>query len=234
MAIIYGQPDSEKRFLRKLPDKVEKLGDISQVHQELKHEFDSIEDNGLKNKFNRWRKKRQINKIEEHKESSLHKGAKGELRVLDKLSQLSNDFHVMCGVYMDLGEYVSYNGKWNLRSAQMDYVVVSKRGVVQIEVKNWSPDFSKQHKGFSPFEQTDRAGRVLWIALQDWLSPKNPPVTNVLLSIGGNLQYNSNYKYVNVKDLNNINNFIENRYEKFSDKEVKRLVGRIKGHVTKG
>ena len=233
MAIIYGHSDSAKRFLDKLPDEVETIRDIPRVHQEMKQEFDSIEDNGLKNKFNRWKKKRQIDKIVENKESPLHKGAKGELKVLEKLCDLSNDFHIMCGVNMDLGKYISYNGEWDLRSAQMDYVVVSKRGVVLIEVKNWSPDFSKQYEGLSPYEQVDRAGRVLWISLESWRNPTNPPVTNVLLSIGGNMQYDSRYKYVNVKDINNINYFIENRYEQFSDKEVKRVVGRIKGHVTK-
>ena len=231
MAIIYGHPDSAKRFLEKLPDEVEKIGDISRVHQKMQNEFDSIEDSGFRNRFHRWRKKRQINKIEENKGSPLHKGAKGELEVLQKLSELNNDFHIMCGVNVDLGRYVSYNGKWNLRSAQMDYVVISKRGVVLIEVKNWSPDFSKQHKGFSPYEQVARAGRVLWIAQNDWV--KNPSVTDVLLSIRGNFQYDPKYKYVYVKDLNNINYFIENRYEQFSDKEVKRLTGRIKNYVTK-
>ncbi len=233
MAIIYGHPDSEKRFLNKLPDEVETIRDISRVQQKMQNDFDSIEDNGIRNKFNRWKKKRQINKIEENKGSPLHKGAKGELEVLEKLCELSNDFHVMCGVNMDLGKYVPYNGEWNLRSAQMDYVVVSKRGVVLIEVKNWSPDFSKQHKGLSPYEQVERAGRVLWIALKSWRSPSNPSVTSVLLATRGNMRYDSRYKYVNVKDLNNINYFIENRYEQFSEKEVKRVVGRIKGHVTK-
>jgi len=233
VAIIYGRADTAKRLLDKLPDEIETIRDIPRVHQKMQKEFDSIEDNGLKNKFNRWKKKRQIDKIVENKGSPLHKGAKGELEVLEKLCELSNDFHVMCGVNMDLGKYISYNGEWNLRSAQMDYVVVSKRGVVLIEVKNWSPDFSKQYKGLSPYEQVDRAGRVLWIALESWRSPKNPPVTNVLLSIRGSMQYDSRYKYVNVKDINNINYFIENRYEQFSEKEVERVVGRIKGHVTK-
>jgi hypothetical protein len=234
LAIIYGHPDTEKRFLRKLPDKVKTIGDIPQVHQELKQEFDSIEDNGFKNKFNRWRKKRQIKKIEENKGSPLHKGAKGELEVLDKLNQLSNDFHVMCGVNMDLGKYVSYNGKRNLRSAQMDFVVVSRRGVVLIEVKNWSNQYAQKHHRFSPHEQVERAGLVLWIALKSWLrSPRNPRVTSVLLSVQNNLQYSSQYKFVNVKNMENINTFIQSRYEVFSDKEVKRVVSRIYGYITK-
>jgi len=77
VAFIYGHPDSAKRFLDKLPDEVETIRDIPRVQQKMQNDFDSIEDNGLRNKFNRWRKKRQINKIEENRGSPLHKGAKG-------------------------------------------------------------------------------------------------------------------------------------------------------------
>ena len=41
------------------------------------------------------------------------------------------------------------------------------------------------------------------------------------------MEYDYNYKFVNVKDLKNINYFIQNREEQFSDKEVKRLVNRV-------
>jgi len=175
----------------------------------------------------------EIQEFAELKKDPFYAGAKGELDVLKKLSQLSDDYHVMCGVNMDLGRYITYNGKKNLRSAQMDFVVVSKRGVILIEAKNWSSNFSRQYQGLSPYEQVERAGRVLWIALKSWRSPKNPSVTSVLLSIRGNMQYNSRYKFVNVKDTKNINYFIENRYEQFPDNEVDRVVGRIKNHVTR-
>jgi len=174
----------------------------------------------------------EIQEFAELKKDPFYAGAKGELDVLKKLSQLSDDYHVMCGVNMDLGRYITYDGKKNLRSAQMDFVVVSKRGVVLIEVKNWSSNFSRRYQGLSPYEQVERAGRVLWIALKSWRSPRNPSVTSVLLSTRGNMQYDSRYKFVNVKDTKNINYFIENRYEQFSDKEAERVVGRIGGHVT--
>ena len=113
----------------------------------------------------------------------------------------------------------------------MDFVVVSKRGVVLIEVKNWSSGFSKKYGGLSPHEQVDRAGMVLWITLKSWRSPKNPSAANVLLSVQGNMDYDHNYKFVNVKNLNNINYFIENRGEQFSDKEVKRVVDRLEKYL---
>jgi len=230
MAIIFGMADTEKRLLDKLPNKVKSIDDISQVHKDMKDDY-ILMGTSLRNKLNKWKLKRQITKIEENKDSPLHKGAKGEIKVLEKLSELNDDFHVMCGLNIDLGKFVSYDGEWNLRSAQMDYVVISKLGVVLIEVKNWSPDFIKQHKGLSPYEQVDRAGRVLWITLQDWV--KNPSVASVLLSLGENFQYNSTYKFVNVKNMENINTFIQSRYEKLSEKEVEKIVNRIKKHVTK-
>ena len=174
----------------------------------------------------------EIQEFNELKKDPFYAGAKGEVDVLKKLSQLSDDYHVLCGVNMDLGHYITYNGKKNLRSAQMDFVVVSKRGVILIEVKNWSSNFSLQLEYLSPYEQVERAGRVLWIALKSWRSPRNPSVTSVLLSTRGNMRYDSRYKFVNVKDMKNINYFIENRYEQFPDNEVDRVVGRIMGHVT--
>ncbi len=63
MAIIYGITDSERRLLKKLPKEVESIEDIPRDHQKMKQEFDSIEEIGTINKFKRWNKKRQINKI---------------------------------------------------------------------------------------------------------------------------------------------------------------------------
>jgi hypothetical protein len=234
MAIIYGISEASKKFLKKLPKEVKSLDDIDNVHSELKEEFDSIEDKGLKNKFSRWRKQRQINKIEDNVDGVEHAGAKGEIIALEKLSELPDNYHVFCGVNKDLGKYVTYRRRRDLKSAQMDFVVVSKRGVIVIEVKNWSAKYFKNHYGLRPHEQVDRAGRVLWIKLKSsWFSPKDPPVTSVLLSIQGTIGNDPNYGYVVAKNLNDINSYIQNKPEQFSEKEVERLIDRVKGDVTK-
>ena len=172
----------------------------------------------------------EIKHIDEIKKSPYHAGAKGELQVLEKLSQLSDDYHVLCGLNIGLGRYVTYNRKKNLRSAQMDYVVVSRKGIILIEVKNWSNQYFKSHNGLNPYEQTDRAGRVLWIWLQGWWS--GPRVTNVLLSIQNNMQYNQRYRAVFVSNLEKIKYFLENRTEVLSDGDVRKIVGKLQGHVT--
>ena len=236
MAIVYGYADTEKRLLDKLPDEIESIDDIDKVHKEMKDEFYSIEDKGIRKKFIRWKKKRQINKIENNKNTPLHYGAKGELKVLDKLSELDDNYHVLCGVNMELPHYVTYRERKNLKSAQMDFVVVSKRGFILIEVKNWTDTYvfkNRDNGGLEPHEQVERAGRVLWISLKSWRNPKNPSVTSVLLATRGNMKYDPTYKFVAVKDMYNIIYFIQKRKEEFTDKEVERIVGRIKGHVTK-
>ncbi|GKS67574.1 hypothetical protein YTPLAS73_11210 [Nitrosarchaeum sp.] len=234
MAIIYGFSEATKKFLERLPKEVKSLDDISKIHQKLTDEYNELENRGIISKFSRWNKKRKINKIEENQDSAEHKGARGEVLALEKLSELPDDYHIFCGVNKELKNYVTYRRERNLRSAQMDFVVVSKRGVSVIEVKNWSSFYYKNHHGIPPHEQVDRAGRVLWITLQSsWFAPKNPPVSSVLLSIQGNINYNDDYGYVKVKNLNNINYFLQNKEEQFSEKEVNRLIGRIKGDVTK-
>ena len=234
MAIVYGFSQAELEFLKNLPKEVKSLDDIDKIHKKMKGEFDSIEDKGLGNKFARWRKKRQINKIEDNIDGVEHAGAKGEMLALEKLSELPDDYHIFCGVNKDLGHYITYRRKRNLKSAQMDFVVISRRGVVVIEVKNWSTKYYRNHYGLRPHEQVDRAGRVLWIKLKSsWFRPKDPQVTSVLLSIQGSIPSDSNYGYVVVKNLNNTNSYLQNKQELFSDKEVKRLIDRVAGDVTK-
>ena len=109
-------------------------------------------------------------------------------------------------------------------------VVVSSKGVILIEVKNWSTGFLITTNKLNPYEQTDRAGRVLWITLQGWWSGHR--VTNVLLSIQSNMPYNPNYRAVYVKNLDKINNFLENRGEVLSQKDVKKIVNKLRDHVT--
>ena len=112
----------------------------------------------------------------------------------------------------------------------MELVVVSRKGVYMIEVKNWSDNYVKNNNNLSPYEQTERAGRVLWISLQGVI--KDVGVTNVLLSIKGNMQYNEKYRSVFVSSLLRINQFLEKRQNKLSEKAVKILVKSLKGTVT--
>lgn len=90
-----------------------------------------------------------------------------------------------------------------------------------IEIKNWSDNYAQNYRGLNPYEQTDRAGRGLWIAMQNIL--RDVRVTNVLLSISGNLPYDERYRAVYVSSLDRINQFLEKRQDDLSPREVKKL-----------
>ena len=156
-----------------------------------------------------------------------------EFGVLERLSQLNDDYHVLCDVNVTLLNYVKYDGKKNLGSAQMDYIIISKKGVVLIQAKDWSTIFENQDNEVNPHEQTDRAGRVLWMTLKPLNKTKNPHVTSVLISTQKTIKYDSKYKFVLVYDLKKINHLIKNRREEFSEREVQRMVDSIKDDVTK-
>jgi len=154
-----------------------------------------------------------------------YRGKKGEEKVLEKLKELDDSFHILCNV--KLGQNI-FSQKYSKRSAQIDFVIVSKRGIVSMEVKHWSDEYYTEHKKYgypSPHLQADRTAKKLWIDLHS--SPcyvVNPPVSRVLLGTYGNLQYDPQFKFVNVKDLNNINNFLQNQIEKLSEDNVRYVV----------
>ena len=230
MAIIYGIADSERNLLNKLPGEVRNIDDMSRVKKEFEQKL-TKEGSGFFAGIRKWNYKRQIKKFEGEKVNILRTGTRGEIKVIEEIAKLDHSYHILCGVRLWLPYYVTYNGKKNLRSAQMDLVVVSPKGVFMIEVKNWSNDFAQNNKwSLNPYEQTERAGRVLWIELQNVV--KNVSVTNILLPINGNLQYNQNYRTVFISSLDRINQFLEQRQVTLSKKEVETIVENLKSFVT--
>ena len=229
MAIIYGIADSERQLLNKLPNEVQDVDDMDRVKKEFENKLEK-EGSGFFAGIRKWNYKRQVNKFEKSEVKLFQKGTRGENIVIDELSKLDDSYHILCGVDMELHYWVTYNGRKNLKSAQMDLVVVCPKGVFMIEVKNWSNQFASNNNNFSPYEQTERAGRVLWISLQNVI--KNVRVTNILLSIRGNLPYNGNYRSVYVSSLDKINNFLEKRQDELNEKEVGKIVKSLRGFVT--
>ncbi len=240
MAIIYGIADSEKNLLDKLPNEVKNVEDMDRVRKEfykkMKKQRYGYGRKGITgiifSEIKRWHYKRQVDKFQYKKVGKLKTGTKGENKVIDELSKLNDSYHIMCGIDIELPNWVTYNGKKNLKSSQMDIVVVCPKGVFMIEVKNWTDEYAQGNKqDFSPYEQAGRAGLVLWITLKKVI--KDIRVTNVLLSIRGNLQYNEKYRMVYVSSLDRINQFLEKRQDSLNEKEVEKIVNELKRYVTR-
>ena len=237
MAIIYGIADSERNLLDKLPNEVKNVDDMERVRKQFYGKMKK-QRYGRKSllgtifaEIKRYHYKRQVDKFQYKKIGKLETGTKGENKVIDELSKLDDSYHILVGVDIELHNWVTYNGKKNLKSAQMDIVVVCLKGVFMIEVKNWTDEYAQRNKQvLSPYEQAGRAGLVLWITLQNVF--KDIRVTNVLLSIKGNLPYNEDYRLVYVSSLDSINQFLEKRQDSLNEKEVEKIVKKLKGYVT--
>lgn len=165
------------------------------------------------------------------KVSPYYPGAVGEIKVLNELSRLDNKYQILGGLNVELDDYVSYNGEWNLKSAQMDFVIVCLKGVFLIEVKNWSSSYYNHHTDISPYEQLSRAGRVLYIFLKSELG-NEVKVKNILIPIQNNIPYNQKYNFISVFDLYQFKNYIENRPDVLSDQMVKQIVNLLKPFAT--
>ena len=107
----------------------------------------------------------------------------------------------------------------------MDVIVVSTKGVYLIEVKNWSDKSSINDAKLNPYEQTERAGRILWIHLQSIRKGTN--VKNVLLSIKKKFDYDYEFRSVYVSDLNKIRNLLETGSEQLSNNDVDVIVKQL-------
>lgn len=170
-----------------------------------------------------------VDKLDGLKRSPGYSGAYGEVKILQALEKLDDRFHVLCDVNIQLNKYVSYNGVWNLRSAQMDFVVVGPTGIYVLEVKNWSSNQVKNHAGLSPHEQVERAGRVLWIFLKRSSFFNQPRVTNLLIPVQGNIAYNPYYRSVLIRNPLGLDRFIyENNRDALDTQMILNIVNLLK------
>jgi hypothetical protein len=169
-----------------------------------------------------------INHLERIISSPDYSGAYGELKVLKELGKLDDSYHVICDVNVSLRDYVHYRGNRNLKTAQMDFIVVGPTGIFVIEVKNWSSDHVNHHSDFSPHEQVDIAGLALWIYLKDYSFFFKPRVTKLLVPIQYNLSYDPYYKSVFIRDPQNLRKFILENSNTLSEKKINKVVSLLR------
>ena len=100
-----------------------------------------------------------------------------------------------------------------------------------MEVKNWSDNYVKSHDKLSPHEQTERAGKVLWAYLKALILDIR--VTNVLLSLQGNIRYDENYRSVFVSTPEKINDFLEKQKNRLTKAQVNYLVEHLVREIRK-
>ena len=174
----------------------------------------------------------EINQLKTIVKSPDYSGAYGELQVLNELKELNDDFHIFCDVNITLADYVRYRGNRNLKSAQMDFVVVGHTGIFVIEVKNWSSEYLNSYNGISPHEQVDRAGLVLYIYFKKHTFLFKPRITKLLVPIRCNMEYDEKYKFVLIQNPSGVRKFIcSDNKTTLSDREINKLVSLLKWRI---
>lgn len=93
-------------------------------------------------------------------------GAWAEHQVIMELEKLPDSYAVFNDVRLAAHKPIR-SGGIAVRSAQLDHVVLSSRGVVVIETKNWSRAFGENEKFFNPFSQVERASLLLYVGIAD-------------------------------------------------------------------
>ncbi|MBI1292553.1 hypothetical protein GC173_15145 [bacterium] len=119
-------------------------------------------------------------------EEGQQAGAAAELEVIDRLSQLSDDWFVLSDVRLEAGRWYRYEGT-HLRTAQLDHVLVGPGGVFVIETKNWSRGFVESGDYFNPFIQVGRASYLCHVTLE---AAGLPSRTRSIIATRGHLPEN--------------------------------------------
>jgi len=162
-------------------------------------------------------------------------GALGEIKAIDELDKLSNNYHIINNVSLEF-EPPIYNRKENdrIQSIQVDHVVVGPSGVFLIETKNWSEKSIRNQGLFSPVTQIKRHGFALFFIINQ--AAKNGQIQlknhhwgersistrNIILMIGSKPE--AEFEFVKILALKEIKNYVEYFPKTLSESEVESIV----------
>lgn len=164
---------------------------------------------------------------------SLIAGAIGENLVEKELSKLSDKYFLINDFSAKFNPPV-YNKRDDdkIFSIQIDHLLISNSGVFLLETKNWSKKSIESYDLRSPVKQIVRASYALFMVLNSdrnstykkvvlnhhhW-GEKKITIQNVIVMI--HERPIEKFKYVHIKRLDELNNFISGFESIFSDDEV--------------
>jgi hypothetical protein len=165
--------------------------------------------------------------IEEILKSGVYFGAIAEVRMIDLLRKLPDNYYVLNDVKLRLDRSVFFDNDW-LSSAQIDHLVIGPAGIFVVEVKNWSEKFSSEGDFFDPYQQVKRHNYVCYILLKRRFDIK---VRNII-ACAGHIPTKPTDSYVKVLPLEQVNNHILWFKDKKHDPEtIQRIVHFIENAI---
>jgi len=160
-------------------------------------------------------------------------GAVGESKVEKEISKLSDDYVLINDFSLKFNPPV-YNKKTRDRifSIQLDHLLISKAGIFALETKNWSKESVNSLDLRSPVDQLIRTSYALFTFVNNsvnleghhWGS-KQVPIKSIIVMI--NNKPSAEFKYVKVRQLNELNSYIRYFEPIFSREEVDRIANTL-------
>lgn len=185
------------------------------------------------------RSKSKIRKLESTKSilqncSNLISGAIGENLVVKELKKLPDDFVLINDFKINFSSPIYYNKlDQRIYSIQIDHLLISKAGIFIIETKNWSKSSINSLSLRSPIEQIRRANFGLYVFISENISlndhhwgEQRVPIRNLIVMI--NHKPKGQFKYVSIKLLKEINDYIHYFEPVLSNKQFNSIVTKLK------
>lgn len=160
---------------------------------------------------------------------NLISGAIGENLVVKEIKKLSDDYVLINDFTLNFSRPIFYK-KHNQRiySIQIDHLLISKAGIFIIETKNWSKSSVDSLSLRSPIEQIERANFALYIYISKNITlnghhwgEQQVPIRNLIVMI--NNKPKSNFKFVKIKLLKDMNDYINYFEPVLTENQVNRI-----------
>ncbi len=222
--------DSELDFDLKVSFEIGQLNNAlteknSRNHFITYHFNDAVQESSRASLWELERKKKVIDEI-----NNAIYGAIGEQKVVKELENLSNDYFLINDFCLSFSPPI-YNRQENdqIRSIQIDHLLVSPFGVFLIETKNWSEQSLNNLSLRSPVQQIKRTNFALYKMLsgeipgllnlnQHHWGERKIPIKNLIVLT--NHKPNEEFQYVKVVTLSELLSYIKYFKPSFSSMET--------------
>ena len=164
---------------------------------------------------------------------NLISGAIGENLVVKEIKKLSDDYVLINDFNLNFSRPIFFK-KYNQRinSIQIDHLLISKAGIFIIETKNWSKSSVNSLSLRSPIEQIERSNFALYIYISENITlnghhwgEQQIPIRNLIVMI--NNKPKAKFKYVNIKLLKELNDYIKYFEPILTEKQLNSIITKL-------
>ena len=164
---------------------------------------------------------------------NLISGAIGENLVVKEIKKLSDDYALINDFNLSFSPPI-FRKKYNQRiySVQIDHLLISKAGIFIIETKNWSKSSVNTISLRSPIEQIKRSNFALYVYISENITinehhwgEQRIPIRNLIVMI--NNKPTAEFKYVNVKLLRELNDYIKYFEPVLNQNQLDRIITQL-------